>query len=206
MLLLGAWHGINPGMGWLFAVALGMQEGRGRAVWRALPPLALGHALSVVGVVLVGSVVGVVVDPPVLRWTVALALIGFGTYRLFRARHPRYGGMVVGLRELTIWSALMATAHGAGLMVLPFVLVSVPPAAGAHAGHAVVLAGAAAPAASAMQATLFHTMSYLLVSGTAAFAVMRWFGLRFLRTHWVNLDAVWAGALIVTGVVAGLMA
>ena len=53
MLVLGAYHGINPGMGWLFAVALGMQQRSARGVWRALPPIALGHALAVGAVVLV---------------------------------------------------------------------------------------------------------------------------------------------------------
>ena len=122
LLGLGALHGINPAMGWLFAVALGLQEKRARAVWRALPPLALGHALAIAVVVAVFTTIGVLVPMRVLRWGVALLLAGFGVYRLFRHAHFRYGGMRVGARELTIWSFLMATAHGAGLMVLPFVL------------------------------------------------------------------------------------
>src|SRR5262245_30991291 len=116
---LGAAHGLNPGMGWLFAVALGMQEGRTRAVWCALPPLALGHALAIAGAVLGAAAVGQLLPPGVLVWIVGGMLLGLGALRLVRHRHPRYGGMQVGFRELTTWSLLMATAHGAGLMVRP---------------------------------------------------------------------------------------
>src|SRR5215470_18093019 len=126
MLLLGAYHGINPGMGWLFAVALGMQQGSGRGVWRALPPIALGHVLAIGAVVLTAGVAQLVVPLEALKVAIAAILVGFGVYRLFRHRHPRYGGMQVGFRDLTTWSFLMATAHGAGLMVLPFVMPQQP--------------------------------------------------------------------------------
>jgi hypothetical protein len=120
ILLLGAWHGINPGMGWLFAVALGLQEQERRAVWRALLPLAAGHAIAIAAAIAAGMALGLVVPPVVLKRTVALILVIFGVTRLVRASHPRYGGMRMSMRRLTIWSFLMATAHGAGLMVLPF--------------------------------------------------------------------------------------
>jgi hypothetical protein len=122
LLLLGSWHGINPGMGWLFAVALGLQEQKRRAVWRALLPLALGHGLAVAAAILVGVLAGLVLPVKYLKWLVAAALLGFGLYRLARHRHPRWGGMRVGMWDLTVWSLLMASAHGAGLMVLPFVV------------------------------------------------------------------------------------
>ncbi len=122
LLLLGAWHGINPGMGWLFAVALGLQEQKRRAVWRALLPLALGHGLAVAAAILVGVLAGLVLPVKYLKWLVAAALLGFGLYRLARHRHPRWGGMRVGMWDLTVWSLLMASAHGAGLMVLPLVV------------------------------------------------------------------------------------
>src|ERR1700741_5635802 len=131
--LLGAYHGINPGMGWLFAVALGMQQGNARGVWRALPPIALGHALAVGVVLAIAAAAQFVVPLDTLRFVVASILIAFGLYRLWRHRHPVYGGMQVGFRDLTIWSFLMASAHGAGLMVLPFVMPV--PAALSAAGH-----------------------------------------------------------------------
>ena len=122
MVLLGAYHGINPGMGWLFAVALGMQQGSARGVWRALPPIALGHAAAVGVVLLTVGLAQIVVPLDALKVVVAVMLMTLGLYRLWRHRHPRFGGMQVGFRDLTVWSFLMASAHGAGFMVLPFVM------------------------------------------------------------------------------------
>ena len=115
ILMLGAFHGINPGMGWLFAVALGMQERRQTAVWRALIPLTLGHGLAIGAVVLVAVAAGVAVPAASLKLPVAVALVALGVFRLVRHRHFRGGGMRVGVWGLTVWSFLMATCHGAGL-------------------------------------------------------------------------------------------
>jgi hypothetical protein len=134
LLFLGAWHGINPGMGWLFAVALGLQEGTRTAVWKALVPLAVGHGLAVAGAILVGAMLGLVLPGNAVKWVVAVALIGCGVFRAVRHRHPRWGAMRVGSWDLTLWSFLMASAHGAGLMVLPIILGAGPHAAAA--GHA----------------------------------------------------------------------
>lgn len=199
LVALGALHGLNPGMGWLFAVALGLQEGNGRAVWRALAPLAAGHAGAIAVAVALAGLVGLVVPPATLRWIVAALLLGLGVSRLVRARHPRWGGMRVGPRDIAIWSFLMAAAHGAGLMVLPVLLDGqAPPPAHAHHAGAGAVAGAAAPLGAA--ATLAHTAGYLLVCGIVAATVYRRLGLRWLRRGWVNLDAVWAGTLVVTAV------
>src|SRR5437763_4862797 len=119
LFLLGAYHGINPGMGWLFAVARGMQEHRTRAVAWSLPPIALGHALSIGVVVLVAELAQVALPLIYIRIGVAVALVGLGVYKLIRSRHFRWGGMQVGFRALTIWSFLMASAHRARLTVLP---------------------------------------------------------------------------------------
>lgn len=195
ILLLGAVHGINPAMGWLFAVSLGMQEGRSSAAWRALGPLAVGHALAIGATLLVASVLGLVVPIEVLRWMTAVALLCFGVRGLVRHTHPRLGGMRVGARELTGWSFLMASAHGAGLMVLPFVLRSHAPAAhhsAMHAGHAAAMDGAT------LLATLLHTAGYLVVAGAIAWVVCAKVGLRVLRTAWINMNLVWAIALIAT--------
>lgn len=122
LLALGAFHGINPGMGWLFAVALGMQEGRRRAVFRALVPIALGHALSIGAVVLVVGLAQEVLPLEWLRWPIGAGLVLFGGYKLFRMRHPKWVGMKVSFRDLVTWSFLMASAHGAGLMLVPVLL------------------------------------------------------------------------------------
>jgi hypothetical protein len=197
---LGAGHGLNPGMGWLFAVALGMQEGAGGAVWRALPPLALGHALAVGAAVAVAVALGGLVPAEVLQWGVGGLLIGLGILRLVRHRHPRYGGMRVGFRELTIWSFLMATAHGAGLMVLPLVTGHRP--SGAHAMHLVRASLLPDPDGwgAALLATATHSAGYLLVTGLIAVVVYHRLGLRMLRTLWLNVDVAWGGALVLTGV------
>jgi len=203
---LGALHGINPGMGWLFAVALGLQEGRGSAVWRALPPLAVGHAVAIGVVVTLAVGVGMVIPMAALRWIVAALLLTMGVYRLFRHSHPRYGGMRVGPRDLAVWSFLMATAHGAGLMVLPIVM-GMPAAAhhGGHMAHATPLAASAVPAHwQALSVTVVHTLGYLLVAGVVAVVVYEKLGIRMLRTAWVNLDLVWSVALILTAVATPL--
>src|SRR6187551_3779131 len=87
---LGAFHGLNPGMGWLFAVALGMQESRRSAVWRALIPLTLGHLLAIAAAIGVAIVAGTALTPTMLRWPVALLLAGLGAWQLYRHVHPRW--------------------------------------------------------------------------------------------------------------------
>jgi hypothetical protein len=197
--LLGIYHGINPGMGWLFAVALGLQQGSARGVWRALPPIALGHAIAVAVVLAVAAAARIVVPLAALRIVVAAVLIAFGLYRLWRHRHPVYGGMQVGFRDLTIWSCLMASAHGAGFMVLPLVMETTTgvEAASGHA-HGATLAAAAWPLSAALGA---HTFAYFAVTALVAWIVYSRLGLAILRTAWFNLDWLWACVLVVTGVV-----
>lgn len=200
LLLLGATHGINPAMGWLFAVALGLQERSRWAVWRALGPLAAGHALAMAAALAVAVALGAVLPLGWVRGLVAASLLVLGVRALRRHRHPRWGGMRIGGRDLTIWSFLMASAHGAGLMVLPFVLGPSAPtvASAAHAEHAAMV-GSIAPLTGAAVA-LVHAAGYLAVTGLLAFVVYEKMGLRLLRTAWVNLDAVWAAALVGTAV------
>jgi len=201
MVLIGAYHGINPGMGWLFAVALGMQQGSARGVWRALPPIALGHAAAVALILLTALLAGLVVPLDELKAAVALILIALGLRKLWRHRHPRFGGMQVGLRDLVVWSFLMATAHGAGLMVLPFVTPS-SAALGAGHEHASHMAAAGMGVATAGVFALgVHTLAYFTAMGLAAWIVYRRLGLGVLRRAWINLDWMWAGALVVTGAV-----
>ncbi|MGH7448759.1 MAG: hypothetical protein ACRELT_14405, partial [Longimicrobiales bacterium] len=209
---LGAAHGVNPAMGWLFAVALGLQERSRRAVWRALGPLALGHALAIAAVVLFAAALGLVIPLAPLRWIVAAALIGFGMVHLTRHRHPRGAGMRVGAKDLTIWSFLMATAHGAGLMTLPLVLAATSPGAtGAAHGHGSaapladpaghLLAASLSGASVGLTASVIHTAGYLAVTGVLAVVVYEKLGLGILRRVWVNVNLIWAAALIVAGLV-----
>jgi hypothetical protein len=200
LLGLGAFHGINPGMGWLFAVALGMQERRRGAVLSALLPLGVGHALAVAAAIVLALVAGVVLPLHWLRWLVAGTLLSLGLARLFRHRHPRWASMRVGAGALTLWSFLMASAHGAGLMVVP-VFLAMPVAAADHAHHHAMQMSAATPA-SALLATGLHAVGYLVVTAAVAFLVYEKLGVGMLRKTWFNLDLLWAVSLIGTGVVS----
>jgi len=200
LLALGAGHGINPAMGWLFAVALGLQRESRGAVWGSLGPLALGHALAIAATILAAGVVGLVVPLELLQWATALLLVGLGVFRLVRSRHIRFGGMRADARELAVWSFLMASSHGAGLMVLPLVMGDTPVTVHAHHLAQASVLGTAGFGWSGTAAALVHTAGYLIVTGAIAVIVYEKVGLRFLRYAWVNLDLVWAAALIVTGV------
>jgi hypothetical protein len=204
MLLLGAYHGLNPGMGWLFAVALGMQEQRGSAVGRSLVPIAIGHALAIGSVVLTAAFLGMTLPLIAIRYAVAAVLVGLGIYCLVRHQHPRWVRMQVGFRDLTVWSFLMASAHGAGLMVVPVLLGSnTVEAQDRMAGHNHISA-TTSPLAG-MLATGVHTIAYLAITGLLAWVVYRKLGLALLRKTWLNFDLVWAAALVATGLVTMLI-
>lgn len=187
---LGVFHGLNPAMGWLFAVALGLHRRSLAAVLLALPPMAAGHALSIW--LVAGSVMalGMQVD------TAAVRLVAGGILVLWAGYHWRYGhrhrvrvGMTVGLAGLAAWSFLMATAHGAGLMLVPALM---PLCAGMPAiGGGSLLVSLAAVAV--------HTVTMLAVTGMIALVVYKWFGVAFLRRGWINFDLLWTGALVTTG-------
>ena len=198
MLLLGAYHGINPGMGWLFAVALGMQEQKGSAVARALLPIALGHALAIGLVVVTAAFLGMALPLVVIRYCVAALLVGLGVYGLVRHQHPRWVRMQVGFRDLTLWSFLMASAHGAGLMVLPVLLGSSTVEAQGHMIAHSHMPPSASPLAGLL-ATAIHTFGYLAVTGLLAWVVYRKLGLALLRKTWFNFNLVWGVALVATG-------
>jgi hypothetical protein len=199
LFLLGAYHGINPGMGWLFAVALGMQEGSTRAVVRSLAPIACGHALAIGLVILIARLVQIVLPATYIRIAVAGALLIMGVYRLRRSRHSAWSGMQVGFRQLTLWSFLMASAHGAGLMILPVVMgLHAADASGEHAMHA----HSFQDPLTGLWATLVHTAGYLTFTAAIALIVYQKLGLALLRKAWFNLDLVWAVALMATGILA----
>jgi hypothetical protein len=204
LFMLGAYHGINPGMGWLFAVALGMQEKSGRAVWRALVPLGVGHTLAVGLVVALAGLAQIVIPLAMLRIVAAAFLLGFGLYFLFRKKHLSWGGMRVGFADLTVWGFLMASAHGAGLMILPVLFGAMGDASpamaasGEHPHHSAMLS----PAGPWLSVTVVgvHLAGYLVIAGLAAWLVYAKLGLALLRKAWLNLDLAWAVALVVSGV------
>ena len=203
LIVLGAYHGLNPGMGWLFAVARGLQERSRAAVAWSLVPIALGHAVAIAIAVAVVQFVQTVLPIRAVKIVVAFSLFAMAAYRLFRSRHPQGGGMRVGFRDLSLWSFMMACSHGAGLMLMPILL--------AHPGQAAVhdMAMPLPPLPSspwfAIGAVVVHTASLLGVAGAVAMVVYETydeFGLSFLRHAWFNFDLLWAIALFAAGVVA----
>ena len=200
---LGMFHGINPAMGWLFAVALGLQDQKRAAVLRALPPMVIGHALSV-GIIIAAVLMARVSLPPrTLKIVAAAILFAFGLYRLLRSRHPNWVGMRVGFKDLTLWSFVMASAHGAGLMLVPFFLQSQAPGEGrhheAHQMHAWAFANFSAPSLL-IAAVVVHTLGYLLTTTLVAIVIYEKLGIAILRRAWFNIDLVWMLALMITGV------
>jgi len=192
VVLLGAFHGLNPGMGWLFAVSFGLQEQNRGALLRALPPIALGHELAVAPVAVTVTVFSSTVTRAVVVGVLAVVLTGFGLYLLLRTRHFTWVGMRLSRWELAWWSFLMSTVTGAGLMLSP-VLLSATPGAGTLEQ---ALAG---PVELALAAAFVHGLAMLVTSAVIAVAVYEVVGLRILRSAWVNLDRVWAGAFVAAG-------
>jgi hypothetical protein len=200
---LGIYHGLNPAMGWLFAVALGLQERRLAAVLQALLPIAVGHELAVGVAVAVVGTAELLVAHALLRAAGAAILVGFGVYKLLRPRsHPKWVGMRVSRTDLVLWSFLMSSAHGAGLMLFPFLLGLPIPAQAVdlmgHVSSAESLVGASVLAG--VLAVLVHTLAMLAAMAAVAVLVYTRLGVMVLRKAWVNLDPLWATALILAGV------
>jgi hypothetical protein len=199
LFLLGCYHGLNPGMGWLFAVALGLQERNRRTIFAALPPIALGHVASVLAIVALAGLAKTALPQAGVKYGAAAVLIAFGLYRALRARHLRWVGMRVGPWGLAAWAFLMASGHGAGLMLLPFLLplhqrslqIMPMPGMAASAPHL--------PLSLWLAAVGVHTLGYLATMTAAALVVYDRLGVRILRTAWFNFDLVWAAALIISG-------
>ncbi len=200
MALLGAYHGLNPAMGWLFAVALGMQECSRRAVLRSLPPIALGHELSIALVAALVIGLELVSDPRLLHLAAGAALIGFGVFRFVKPRtHFRWTKMRVKRSELGVWSFLMSTAHGAGLMVAPVLLATDGSSGGSH-DHALsdMSLGSMSIPETALAIAL-HVGAMMVVMACVAVLVYEKLGVAVLRRAWINSDGLWAAAFVVAG-------
>ena len=197
---LGAFHGLNPAMGWLFAVALGLHRDSRAVVLESLVPIALGHALSIGLVALAVVALGLVVDTRAIRVAAGALLIGWALYHsLFGSRHRVRIGMQTGMAGLALWSFLMASAHGAGLMLIP---VLIPLCLAASSGGALMASGSLAVS---LAAVAVHTLAMLLVTGAMAVVVYEWVGVAVLRRGWINLDRLWTIALVGTGLLLFLL-
>ena len=195
--VLGVYHGVNPAMGWLFAVNRGMQERSRRAVFRSLVPIAIGHEASIALVAVLVLLLSTSTDPIALRVGAATVLVAFGIFRFVKPRaHFRWTSMRVTDRELGVWSFLMSSAHGAGLMVAPVIL-------GLRASHnhddMAMLSGGQIDIAAVGVAV--HVAAMIAVMGAIAFVVYERVGLQILRKAWVNTDHVWAASFVLAGLV-----
>ena len=203
---LGAYHGVNPAMGWLLAVSNGLQARRTRDVFLALPPIAFGHLLAMGAALLPFVLVTLYLDRlRDVKLAAGLLLVAFGVYRLVGRRHPKLLARVRPA-HLTLWSFLMATAHGAGLMLLPVVLGLCGDTGGAHSGHRAVADLAGGSLGVALNAATAHTFAMVATGGAIAWAVYRFVGLRLLSRVWINVDLVWALLLVLVGVASTLSA
>ena len=191
---LGAFHGLNPAMGWLFAVALGLHRQSRRVVLVSLLPIALGHAVAVAVVVAAVAALGIVIDQRIIRFCGGILLIAWALYHtVYGHRHRVRVGMQTGMAGLALWSFLMASAHGAGLMLVP---VLIPLGLAATPAGEITASG---PLLVSLAAVGVHTLAMLAVTGAIAVMVYEWLGLGFLRRGWINLDFLWTAALVGAG-------
>lgn len=195
---LGAYHGINPAMGWLFAVALGLHRNSRQTVYLALIPIALGHAVAIAVVLFAALALGSFLDELWLSRTAGLVLIGWAIYHArYGSRHRVRVGMRTGMAGLALWSFLMASAHGAGLMLLP-VFMPMTHGSASHHTHGI---DAGSSVLLALAAVGLHTFAMLALTGITAIVVYEWVGVAILRRGWLNLDLLWTLALFVTGLI-----
>lgn len=190
---LGIFHGINPAMGWLFALSYGLQEKSRRSIVRSLAWIVVGHEAAVLPSALVITLFASQVSRGVAMGVVTLVLLAFGLVLLLRPRHFRWVGMRLRPWQLAWWSFLMSTVTGAGLMLAPVLLHTT-------SGHEHAVSGALADdLGAAAVVALVHAVGMAFAAGSVALIVYQTVGLRILRTHWVNLDRVWAIAFVVAG-------
>jgi hypothetical protein len=193
----GVYHGVNPGMGWPLAVSAALMDGGRRALLRALGALAAGHFLAMIGILLPFVAMTVLVEwQRGIRIGAALLVSGLGLWLLVNRRHPRFLARVAPSR-LALWSFLAATAHGAGLMLVPVYLGLC--GAGTDSGHLAAAALMARNVGVSLAVAIVHTAAMIASGGAIAVAVHRWLGLRFLSRSWFNLDLVWALSLVLVG-------
>jgi hypothetical protein len=196
---LGMFHGVNPAMGWLFAVALGLHRHSRQVVVLSLAPIALGHALSISVVIAAVMLLGIVVDQRMVRMAAGVILIAWAIYHWFYGhRHRVRVGMLTGFAGLTLWSFLMATGHGAGLMLVPVLMPLHTPHADGPAGHGHPIVGEDSLWIS-IGAVGVHTLAMLLVTVLVAVITYEWLGVGVLRRGWINFDGLWTIALLATG-------
>jgi hypothetical protein len=194
----GLYHGVNPGMGWPLAVSAGLMERSSRALVVALWPLTVGHLLAMLVVILPFSLLIALVHwQRQIQIGASLLVIGFGIFRIVNRRHPR---VLVRIRptQLGLWSFAVATAHGAGLMLVPIYL-GLCRIADLDRGHEAAGALINANLGMAVLVSVVHSVAMIAAGGFSAWLVYRYLGLKFMSRSWFNLDATWAVSLVLVG-------
>jgi hypothetical protein len=197
----GLYHGANPGMGWPLAVSAGLMERSSRALVAALGPLAAGHLLAMLLVILPFALLVALVDwQRQVQIGASLLVIGFGIFRLVYRRHPRALARIRPT-QLGLWSFAVAIAHGAGLMLVPIYL-GLCREADLDQGHVAAGTLINANLGMAVLVSVVHAAAMIAAGGCLAWLVYRFFGLKFISRSWFNLDTSWAISLILVGAVA----
>jgi hypothetical protein len=197
----GLYHGVNPGMGWPLAVSAGLMERSSRALSAALWPLAAGHLLAMLLMILPFALLLSLVEwQRQIQIGAGLLVIGFGIFRLVDRRHPRALARI-GPTQLGLWSFAVAIAHGAGLMLVPIYL-GLCRAADLDSGHAAAATLMNANLGMAVLVAAVHAAAMIAAGGCSAWLVYRYLGLKFVSLSWFNLDTVWAVSLILVGTIA----
>lgn len=199
VILSGLYHGLNPGMGWPLAVSSALFERRRSALWPALGALSLGHFVAMLGILLPFSMMTLLIDfETEIRIGAGVLVIGMGLYLAITRKHPRFLARIPP-HKLTLWSFLVALAHGAALMLVPIYL-GLCAIEELDAGHRAASA-LMATSALALAVAVLHTAAMMGSGGAVAYAVHRWLGLNFLKRGWFDLELVWALSLIVVGAI-----
>jgi hypothetical protein len=199
VLAFGIYHGLNPAMGWPLAVANGLSERRGAAVFSTLLPLGAGHLLAMAAAVLPFALLSeLFTHGQAVRIAAGALVLLFGLYKLIDRRHPRALARIPPT-QLAWWSFVMATAHGAGLMLVPVALGLCASPAPGPAGRPALEAMLQSDLATAVQVSMVHTLAMLASGGVIAWLVYRYLGLQFLRRAWLNLDLLWGAGLVLAG-------
>jgi hypothetical protein len=177
-------------------------------VVRALVPIAIGHAAAIALAIVVLRFIQDIFPLRTIKLIVAAILFTLGAYRIFRASHPRGAGMRVGVKDLFVWSFLMASAHGAGLMLVPVLLAQPMPGMMHTITSSVPTSNLPLNASTITLAVLIHTLSLVIVAGILAvlfYETYEKFGLSVLKRAWLNFDLLWAMALVIAGFAALLI-
>jgi len=196
----GIYHGVNPGMGWPLAVSAGLFDRRAGALFRALGLLAMGHFAAMIGILVpFGAMLTLIVWQRQIRIAAGLIVIAAGIYLLVNRRHPRVLARIPPA-QLALWSFAAATAHGAGLMLVPIYL-GLCRAGDPDAGHQAAATLVSGNLITAATVSVVHTAAMIASGGVIAIAVYRWLGPKFISQSWFNLDIVWAASLILVGAI-----